>query len=124
MKIQKPLDFVCAFAVALAAFCCAVPLFFREDGAAAIVSWNGGEISLPLAEDVSKTIRSNDYTVTIKIKGGTATLDANCPDRLCSHTKASESGDTIICVPSGTILRVVSGKEKNEAKQDVDATAG
>lgn len=124
MKMQKPLDLVCAAAVVLAALCSALPLFFRESGAEAVVSWSGGEFSVPLDKDSSRTIRSNGFTVTIKIKDGAAEFDADCPDRQCTRLKASESGDTIICVPSGIILRVVPEKEKNEAKQEIDATAG
>lgn len=124
-------------AVLIAAIACFALFLFAlftlraaGDGKPVLVVTVGGEEigRYPLSED---SVIAAGAGNTAEIRGGKVRMtDADCPDRLCVHSRAaSEPGDTIVCLPNRVVLRIVnggiSGKETERAdERKPDAVAG
>ena len=52
-------------------------------------------------------------TNTVCVRPGSiAIVSASCPDQICVHQKAiSRNGESIICLPSRIVLKIVDGEE-------------
>ena len=82
----------------------------------------GDEIkSYSLSKDTDIEIVSRGYTLLISISGGKARVSqADCPDRTCLNSgEISKNGESIVCVPSGVVLRI-----SGEGENGYDAIAG
>lgn len=75
--------------------------------------------SYPLNED--RVIRISDGN-TCEIKDGRVRMiSADCPDKLCVHSREiSSKGESIVCLPNHVVLRITGGDENGE----VDSIAG
>lgn len=101
-------------AVITAVFLTAVILFIcislprNDNGKALIIKNNGTESSYSLSEENEFKLSGNTYTLTVKIKNGSAYVkEADCPDNTCVHSgKISNAGRVIACVPAGITLSV------------------
>jgi hypothetical protein len=93
------------FAILLFAF----KFMLNGDNKVAVVSING-EIYKTLSLDADQQITiSTDYGYNImQIKNSKATIiEANCPDKICVHTKAaSDIGDVIVCIPHRLVITI------------------
>lgn len=79
--------------------------------------------SYPLSKDRRESIRtSTGDTNTFTIKDGTVSMtDANCPDKICVHTRGiSKNGETIVCLPHKVVLTIYNESEEAE----IDAITG
>lgn len=87
----------------------------KDAGAYLSVSSDAGEVRYLLAENRRFTVESGGHTLCIVIDGQTAYVaSSDCPDRSCMHQgKISASGETVICVPSGVVLRIL-GEDSRE----------
>ena len=96
-------------------------LFPGEAGAYLSVASDVGEETYLLSEDRSLTITSGGHTLCIVIENQKAYVaSSNCPDKTCLHQgKISSVGDTVICVPSGVVLKIVG-----EGSRENDIVAG
>jgi hypothetical protein len=84
-------------------------LFNNENDKVAVISINGEVYkTLPMNTDQQITI-STEYgynIVTIKNRQASV-IKADCPDKICVHTKAAEDiGDVIVCIPHRFVLTI------------------
>ena len=81
----------------------------KEAGARLVIESGGEGASYALSEDREITIESNGITLRIVIENNKAYVkESECPDKTCIHQgKISSVGETVICVPSGVVLRIV-----------------
>ena len=101
-----------ALLIALAAY-----VFVRSDrhsGAVAAVYVNGEKTAeYPLDTDTTVKLESPNggYNILV-IKDGAADItEASCPDGICVETHAAQyEGDTIICLPNKTEIRIEGGE--------------
>ncbi len=94
---------------------------FQIEGDFAVVLIDGKESTrFSLDEDTEYVITTSSGTNTLVIKDGKADIiSADCPDGICAdHAPISKSGETIVCLPHGVVVRVESGKES-----DIDMVA-
>ena len=89
----------------------------KEAGAYLSVSSDAGKTSYPLAENRTVTLTSGGYTLCIVIENQQAYVSSSdCPDKTCLHQgKISSAGETVLCVPSGVVLRILGeGSHEND----------
>ncbi len=69
--------------------------------------------SFPLNENFEYTIETGEFVNVLKIEEGQVWIeDANCPDELCvKQGKISKDGQSIICLPHKTVIRINSDNE-------------
>ena len=93
----------------------------KEAGAYLSVSSDAGEVTYSLSEDRAFTLQSGGYTLSVVIENQKAYVaSSNCPDKTCLHQgKISSVGDTVICVPSGVVLKIMG-----EGSREDDIVAG
>ncbi len=107
--------------LALAAVLALLP-FLRGDAAnAEIVLAESGEIrSVSLSRDASFEIESRGVHLVVRVQNGEISVaESDCRDGVCKNTPAiSRPGQTIVCAPSGVVVRVVG------EGADVDAVSG
>ena len=62
--------------------------------------------------DRDQTVKINDSN-TFEIKNGEVRMiDADCPDKICVHSRAiSKAGESIVCLPNNVILKITNGSE-------------
>lgn len=65
-------------------------------------------ITLPLSKDTEFTVSTQYGNNTIQIKDGSVkVISADCPDKICAHTKAAQkAGDIIVCLPHRLIITI------------------
>ena len=81
--------------------------FTRSEGGRVQITLNGKTYgSYPLSEDVTVDV---DGICTVTVKNGEAYVSsAACRGQVCVHHKPiSKSGESIICLPGGVIVRVI-----------------
>lgn len=115
----KPLDFVAAVGVLLAALLAALPIIFAGSGRDAVILYEGGQLVAPLDEYREYQVISHGYKLTIEIAdGAVSVVSSDCPDKLCANTPPiRRAGMSIICVPARLIIYI-------EGDSDADAVAG
>ena len=115
----KPLDFVAAAGVLLAALLAALPIIFAGSGRDAVILYEGGQLVAPLDENREYQVISHGYKLTIEIAdGAVSVVSSDCPDKLCANTPPiRRAGMSIICVPARLIIYI-------EGDSDADAVAG
>lgn len=114
--IQKA-DYVLMVIIALLSFFFII--FFHTQqgklvqGAFVVVTVNGIQNQkVPLSQDGTTHIRQQGMTNTFEVASGAVHMThANCPDSLCLYQKPiSRQGETIVCLPHKTVLKVVGGE--------------
>ena len=89
----------------------------REKGALAVVYVNGERTAeYPLSEDTTVTLTAPNggYNLLV-ISGGCADVtEASCPDGICVRARAAQyEGDTIVCLPNKTEIRIEGAASSN-----------
>lgn len=111
-------DAVVILAVLLAAgVLFVVSLLPKEAGAYLSVTSDAGEMHYLLSEDQSFTVQSGGHTLSVVIEDQKAYVaSSSCPDKTCLHQgKISSAGETVICVPSGVVLKILGeGSHEND----------
>lgn len=100
-------DGIAAGIAVLLALC----LLFRPDapaGTVCVVSWDGGEVTLPLAQPETLTVESRGFVLTVAVAGGGVSVtEADCPDGVCRNTGViRHAGEIIVCVPADVVIRI------------------
>ena len=99
----------------LAVLCALVLLFFPrgKDGQVCLISWEDGEVVLPLDEPDTFTLQSHGISLTVAVKnGGVRVTESGCPDGVCLHTgEIRYGGEIIVCVPADVVIRIPSDRE-------------
>ncbi len=83
----------------------------KEKGAEITVKVGSQTLGMySLREDREIPIITEHGSNTLVIEDGCAYIkDADCPDRLCTHTgKISETGESIVCLPHRVSVTVIS----------------
>ena len=86
--------------------------FFYHKGNVLVITADGKEFGrYPLDED--RIIRIGD-TNTCEIRDGRVSMtEADCPDKICVHSKpVSSAGEGIVCLPNKIILKIEGNKEE------------
>jgi len=94
----------------------------KEAGAYLSVTSDAGEESYLLSENRTLTVDSGGHTLCIVIENQTAYVSSSdCPDKVCLHQgEISSAGETVICVPSGVVLKIL-GEGSHEDDNDIVA---
>lgn len=107
MRRIKPGDIVIIATVLLSAVFGIFP--WQAHGEKAVLYCDGEAVKeFDLDSDCNYVFES-EYNNMIVIENGTVRIEsADCPDKVCVHTKAiSKSGQTICCLPNKVIIRIV-----------------
>lgn len=115
----KPLDFVAAAGVLLAAFLAALPIFFADSNDNAVILYDGAKLTVPLGEPREYQINSNGYTLIVEVvDGGISVSSSDCPDKICTDAPPlRRAGMSIVCLPARVVIFI-------EGDGDADAIAG
>ena len=99
----------------LAVLCAFVLLFYPrgEAGQICIVSWDGGEVALPLTEPDTLILESGGISLTIQVEnGGVRVTESGCPDGVCMTAgEIRHGGEIIVCVPADVVIRIPGAGE-------------
>lgn len=88
----------------------------KETGSFAAVNINGEQKAVyPLSVDTEVTIttgENGEYINVLTIRDGKAYVsEANCPDGICTETRAVQyEGETIVCLPHRVVIEIVSSE--------------
>lgn len=65
-------------------------------------------MTLPLNKDTTVAVTTNYGSNTIEVKDGSVrVISADCPDKICVHTKAARKvGEIIVCLPHRLIITI------------------
>ena len=93
----------------------------KEAGTYLSVTSDAGEARYTLSENRTVTVNSGGHTLSVVIDNQKAYVaSSDCPDGSCLHQgKISSVGETVICVPSGVVLKVLG-----EGSHEDDIVAG
>ena len=118
-RFLKPLDFVAAAGVLLAAFLAALPIFFADSNDNAVILYDGAKLTVPLGEPREYQINSNGYTLIVEVAdGGISVSSSDCPDKICTDAPPlRRAGMSIVCLPARVVIFI-------EGDGDADAIAG
>jgi hypothetical protein len=114
----KVLDFILLAVLAGGAVS---PWFIGEDsGAYAVISHDGGEERLPLAEERTLTVDGPVGRTVIVIEDGTVRIrESDCPQKLCVRLGAVDrAGESLVCVPNRVVVTVEGGADERPAGID------
>lgn len=80
----------------------------NEVGQVCVITWDGGETTLPLSEPTTFTVESRGHTLTVVIENGTVrVVETTCPDAICMAAgEISHGGEMLVCVPAGVVIRI------------------
>ena len=94
----------------------------KEAGTYLSVTSDAGEARYTLFENRTLTVNSGGHTLSVVIDNQKAYVaSSDCPDGSCLHQgKISSVGETVICVPSGVVLKVL-GEGSHEDDNDIVA---
>ncbi len=111
-------DILLIFGVIAAALLFAAVYFAtQKDGAYALVLKDGQEIGrYALSENITVPIKTGEeVTNTLVIKDNQAFMEsAVCPDQICvKHKAVSKAGQTIVCLPSKTVVKIIGANSNN-----------
>ena len=115
-KKPRAADFIVLGAIVLLTVVSVFLMLRKNDGGSVLVTTPTESFGLSLDTDVTREIKSGDYTLTLVIEDGKAFVShADCPDRICVGTgRVSRPGQTIVCLPAKVTVTVV-GKEADDA---------
>lgn len=118
-RFLKPLDFVAAAGVLLAAVLAALPIFFADSNDNAVILYDGAKLTVPLGEPREYQINSNGYTLIVEVAdGGISVSSSDCPDKICTDAPPlRRAGMSIVCLPARVVVYIEGGA-------DSDAIAG
>ena len=92
-------------------------LFFPrgEAGEVCIVTWDGGEITLPLHEPDMRILESGGITLVVSVADGAVRVaESGCPDGVCMAAgEIRHSGEIIVCVPADVVIRIPGESEED-----------
>lgn len=86
----------------------------KTEGGKAVVVKDGKEVaSYPLNIDTEVKLENNGGYNILVIKDGYAYIkEASCPDKICvNNTKKKYNGETLVCLPNKTTVKIVSNEE-------------
>jgi len=77
-------------------------------------------INLEKVGNAERIVVSGDYRDTILVEKGRIRFeDADCPDHVCVRTGwLSEKGDTAVCIPNRTMIKITGEKSKVDIVTD------
>ena len=115
----KPLDFIAAAGVLLAAVLAALPVVFAGPQDNAVILYEDAELTVPLDEPREYRIESNGYTLIVEVvDGGISVSSSDCPDKICTDAPPlRRAGMSIVCLPARVVIFI-------EGDGDADAIAG
>jgi hypothetical protein len=105
----KALDIPLAVVLSAAA---AIPWMLPgEPGAAAVVTYPGGEVRVDLDETRTLVLQGPVGRTVVRIEGGRAWVESSdCPLTLCVKMgKIDRAGEAVWCVPNGVGVRIEGG---------------
>jgi hypothetical protein len=93
------------------ALICSLCLFFwpkSDAGQVCVVSWDGGEVTLPLTQTDTLTVESHGIRLTVAVAdGGVRVTESGCPDGICTASgEIRHGGEIIVCVPADVVIRI------------------
>ncbi|MDD4296658.1 MAG: NusG domain II-containing protein [Ruminiclostridium sp.] len=88
----------------------------QEPTEGTVVIYKDGNVhtTLPLSSDEIITVEDIEGGINVvSIKDGKAEMiEANCPDKLCIHTRpAQKNGQSIVCLPNRVVVEVKSAEK-------------
>lgn len=87
-------------------------MIFKEDGKYVLVVVDEKEVAsykLDQNMEVKLSYSENSYNILVIEDGYAYIKDASCKDHICvKHNKIHFSGESIICLPNKTIIKIVS----------------
>ncbi|MEL7569986.1 MAG: NusG domain II-containing protein [Eubacteriaceae bacterium] len=109
MKKGDKLIIIIVAAVALIAL--GITLITASDANNKVVSITVDQkpyMTLPLNKDTTVTVSTQYGSNTVEVKDGSVkVISADCPDKICVHTKAAyKVGDIIVCLPHRLIITI------------------
>jgi len=110
----KPLDIPLAVVLSAAAV---IPWMLPEEpGAAAVVTYFGGEFRVGLDETRTLVLEGPAGKTVVRVEGGRAWVESSdCPQKMCVKMgKIDRAGEAVWCVPNCVGVRI-------EGKNGVDA---
>ena len=118
-RFLKPLDFVAAAGVLLAAVLAALPIFFADSNDNAVILYDGAKLTVPLGEPREYQINSNGYTLIVEVADGGIAVSAPDPPQkiLPAAPPLGRAGMSIVCLPARVVVYIEGGA-------DSDAIAG
>ena len=80
-------------------------------------------VSFPLDTDRRIPVSGCGYSLEVVIENGAVSvLSADCPDRLCAaEPPVSRVGQSIICLPAHTVIRIAADRPTEHEGRDRDA---
>ena len=107
--------------ILLAVFLIAVPFLRKEEGATAVVTYEGGRREISLALDATYTFESNGHTVILTVEDGEIFVsESTCHDGTCRRMgKISSVGENILCAKAALSVRI----QNENGKGGFDAVA-
>jgi hypothetical protein len=94
----------------------------RDTPATAVVTVERAEVArLPLDREARVTIAGALGPVIVEVRDGAVRVaESPCPERICMAAGwKRHAGDVIACVPSGVLVRLVGGKQADDAPDAV-----
>ena len=115
--IRKADIIVIAALLFLAAVLLLPGLFHKSDSLKAQIIKNGEIIDTVDLSQVEKSyIIDLDNAKILVEKDAISFAEADCPDKLCVKCgRLTRSGDTAVCVPTGTVLKTVGNENEIDA---------
>lgn len=117
MKKQKNdlIIIIILILVALISWLVIGKLYYSTGAYAEIVLDGNVEKTLSLNQNTEYKIETKDSINVIEIKDGKVIMkSADCPDKLCvKQGTISKNGQSIICLPNKTVVRIVSDLDSN-----------
>ncbi len=114
-KLRNDIILVAAIAIIAAAGLLIFGLN-KEAGSFASVNIDGEQWGVyPLSVDTEVTVttgENGEYINVLTIRDGKAYVsEANCPDGICTETRAAQyEGETIVCLPHRVVIEIVSSE--------------
>lgn len=114
LKLIRKADIIIIVSLLIICSVLLIPRFFSKKKLTATVYQNGKAIEQIDLSQVEKEYELNvDGAVIFVEKNAISFLSADCPDKLCVKCgRLTHSGDTAVCVPTGTVITVSGNSEK------------
>jgi hypothetical protein len=107
---------VAVLSLAVGLFLLSISLTFPR-GEYFLVTSQNGEIyeKCSLLEDASYSFEADGYHLTVVVADGAVCVsESDCPGGDCkSFGRISEKGESIVCVPSGIVIKILGGGEND-----------
>ncbi len=107
---------VAVLSLAVGLFLLSIFLTFPKGEYFFVTSQNGEiEEKYPLSVDATYSFESGDYHLTVEVVDGFVCVsESDCPGGDCkSFGRISKKGESIVCVPSGIVIKILGGGEND-----------